>query len=66
MPSDPGAVLTLAEAADLLGISASVLERWARDGRIPSEVRPDGERVFRKADLLSRSVRMQEREEDQD
>ncbi len=48
--------LTLAAAAELLGIADSTLERWARDGRIPSERTPDGVRVFRRRELLDRWV----------
>jgi excisionase family DNA binding protein len=57
MPTDGEDVLTLAEAANLLGILPSTLERWAREGRIPSQLTAGGVRVFQRSDLLSRSVR---------
>jgi excisionase family DNA binding protein len=57
MPTDGEDVLTLAEAANLLGILPSTLERWAREGRIPSQLTAAGVRVFQRSDLLNRSVR---------
>ncbi|MDQ4098351.1 MAG: helix-turn-helix domain-containing protein [Actinomycetota bacterium] len=59
MPSgaDPD-YLTFAEAAELVGISATTLVRWAREGRIPTEVTADGERVIRRDELLKRVVRI--------
>lgn len=50
--------LTLAQAAEHLAISPKTLERWARDGRIPSERTPEGSLVFRRDELLSRSAKM--------
>ncbi len=52
MPCDgTGEYVTMAEAARTLGIGLATLERWARDGRIPSKVTQDGKRV-----LLSRGL----------
>jgi excisionase family DNA binding protein len=51
--------LTFAEAAELVGISATTLARWAREGRIPSEVTPDGRRVVRRDELMKRVVRIE-------
>ncbi|MDQ3978112.1 MAG: helix-turn-helix domain-containing protein [Actinomycetota bacterium] len=51
--------LTLAEAAALLGMSPLVIERWAREGRLPSAVTAEGSRLFRREDLLDRWVRIQ-------
>lgn len=48
--------LTLDEAADLLRISRHTLERWARTGRIPGELNPDGEWRFDRRQLLDRAV----------
>jgi len=51
------------QAADLLGVSASTVRRWAADGRIPCQRTPSGQRRFlpddleralRKGDLPSR------------
>jgi excisionase family DNA binding protein len=50
--------LTFAEAAELVGISATTLARWAREGRIPSELNADGQRVVRRSELLKRVVRI--------
>ena len=47
--------LTLEEAGRMLQVLPRTLERWARDGRIPSRLRADGVRIFRRSDLLSRS-----------
>jgi excisionase family DNA binding protein len=52
-------LLTLADAAALLGMSPLVIERWAREGRLPSVVRADGSRLFRREDLLDRWVRLE-------
>jgi len=48
--------LTLADASETLRLSPRTLERWAADGRIPSTLTANGVRVFRRSDLLSRSV----------
>lgn len=48
--------LTLADACETLRLSPRTLERWAADGRIPSMLTADGMRIFRRSDLLSRSV----------
>jgi excisionase family DNA binding protein len=66
MPTDGEDVLTLAEAANLLGILPSTLERWAREGRIPSQLTAGGVRVFQRSDLLSRSVRTDDLRRGQD
>ena len=47
--------LTLAEAAKMLGISPATLERWARAGRIASQVSAGGIRTFRREALLTAS-----------
>ena len=39
------------EAADLLGVSASTMRRWAAQGRIPCRRTPSGQRRFLVADL---------------
>lgn len=50
--------LTLAEAAEMTGLSPTLLERWAEEGRLPSRLRADGTRIFVRRDVLSRWVRM--------
>ena len=50
--------LSLAEAAEMFGVSVRTLERWTRDGRIPSEVFEDGRRILRRADVAERVVRL--------
>ena len=58
MPPDGGSEqLTLAEAAEWLGITPRTLERWAKAGRIPSTVTAAGERRFRLEDLVASSTR---------
>ena len=47
--------LTLEEAAGMLHVLPRTLDRWARDGRIPSRLTSGGTRIFRRADLLSMS-----------
>ena len=60
MPNPDSERLTLAEAAEMLGMSPATLGRWARQGRIPSEATPDGVRIFRRSDLLNSSLRQGE------
>lgn len=64
--SEQGEDLTLTEAARMLGVSPKTLLRWATSGRIPSTVTSDGRRMFRRSDLLKRSVSMDELHGDQD
>ncbi len=52
--------LTLAQAARLLGMMPSTLERWAKAGRINSRLSAGGDRIFRRDDLFSSSVRSNE------
>lgn len=53
MPCDgTGEYVTLAEASRTLGITLTTLERWAREGRIPSEVTGDGKRILLRAELV--------------
>lgn len=54
MPDDAPDQLTLSEAAEMLRISPATLARWAAEGRIASEVTPDGVRVFRGASCSRR------------
>lgn len=55
--------LTLAQAAQRLGIAPRTLERWAKAGRIPSHRTEAGERQFRLKDLLSCSTRIDDESE---
>lgn len=48
--------LTVVEAARMLGMPWTTLERWGRAGRISSELTTAGARVFRRQDLLDRWV----------
>ena len=43
--------LRVQQAADLLGVSATTMRRWADDGRLPSRRTPSGQRRFRLNDL---------------
>ena len=58
MPSDiqQPEELTLGEAAEMLGMSPTTLERWARAGRIASHVSAGGIRTFRRDELIARTV----------
>lgn len=66
MPDDAPDQLTLSEAAEMLRISPATLARWAAEGRIASEVTPDGVRVFRRSELLKTVVRPGEDERDEE
>jgi excisionase family DNA binding protein len=44
--------LRVQHAAELLGVSASTLRRWADSGKVPSRRTPGGQRVFPRGDLL--------------
>lgn len=48
--------LTLAEAAQLLGMTPSTLERWAKAGMISSTVTASGQRMFRRSELLRQRI----------
>ena len=44
-------VLTLREAAELIGIPPTTLARWADEGRIPFSLGPDRQRLFKREDI---------------
>ena len=46
-----GKYVTLIDAAQIVGISPTTLNRWAQDGRIPSVVTKAGGRLLLKAGL---------------
>jgi predicted site-specific integrase-resolvase len=50
----------------MLRISPATLARWAAEGRIASEVTPEGVRVFRRSELLKTVVRPGEDERDEE
>ena len=57
MPSDDsGEYVTLVDAAQMAGISLATLDRWVREGRIPSEVNAEGARLVLKAELIRVTV----------
>ncbi len=49
----PGAWLRVQQAAELLGVSASTMRRWADAGKVASHRSPGGQRVFARADLIA-------------
>lgn len=49
--SDGEERLTIGDAAALAGVSVDTLRRWADKLHVPSERRPSGHRVFRRADI---------------
>ena len=58
MPSDcESGWLLLSDAAHLLGVAPTTLERWVRAGRIPNELTQDGQRVVRRVEVLNRVLR---------
>lgn len=50
MGASPDFLITR-QAAKFIGVSPSTIARWARDGRIPFRLGPNGERLFRREDL---------------
>jgi excisionase family DNA binding protein len=47
-------LLTPREVADILGVSATTVRRWARTGALEPSVRtPGGHRRYRRADILA-------------
>jgi excisionase family DNA binding protein len=63
MEADRGSsdVLTLRQAAELTGISASTLARWAEQGRLPFFVGKNGGRLFKREDLEAAVVWLEKR-----
>jgi excisionase family DNA binding protein len=54
MDYDDDDLITIEQAAELLGLSKVTLRRWTRDGRLPCiRVGSRGDRRFRTADLES-------------
>lgn len=49
--------LPLPDAAQLIGVAPTTLERWVRAGRIPSELTQDGRRLLRRVDVLDNVLR---------
>lgn len=52
-----GDTLTMMEAAAWLNVSSRTLERWCREGRIPSTM-CEGVRTFRRSDLVQQSLKI--------
>ncbi len=50
-------LLTTTQAAQLIGVSPSTITRWATQGRIPFDLGPGGERLFRLEDLEAVTIR---------
>jgi molybdopterin-binding protein len=48
------------QAAELLGVSADTVRRWAESGRLASSVGEDGKRYFEGEDLAAAAVAMAE------
>ncbi|MEI6725759.1 MAG: diguanylate cyclase [Actinomycetes bacterium] len=49
----PQARLRVQQAAELLGVSASTMRRWADSGKVASHRSPGGQRVFARDDLIA-------------
>ena len=48
--------MTVRDAAEFLGVSPDTLHRWARQGRIGSELKNDGKRLLLKAEVVRMAV----------
>lgn len=48
---EPARLLTVSEVADLFGVSAKTVSRWAREGRISSVRTLGGHRRFRETQV---------------
>lgn len=53
--------MTVMDAAGLLGVSPDTLDRWARQGRLRSELKDDGTRLLPKAEVVRIAVPPEER-----
>ncbi|MDQ3898244.1 MAG: helix-turn-helix domain-containing protein [Actinomycetota bacterium] len=53
--------ITVKDAAELLGVSPGTLHRWARQGRVRSELKDDGTRLLLKAEVVRIAVPRDER-----
>lgn len=46
-------MLSVGQAAQLLGVSVSTLQRWDRDGLLPAQRTVTNQRRYRRGDLLA-------------
>ena len=44
------------EVAALYGVDAKTVDRWAKLGRIPSKVKPGGQRTYIRADIEAQAA----------
>ena len=58
MPTNPGRLLTIAEAADRLGVHFKTLRSWADKGLVPVIKLPSGHRRFESAAIERMRVEM--------
>lgn len=58
--------LSPSDAARLLGVAPTTLERWVQAGRIPSELTQDGRRVLRRVEVLNSVLRPAQRQPPED
>lgn len=52
-PDDDGPLLSVSQAAELIGVSVSTLQRWDRSGVLPALRTPTNQRRYRRSDVLS-------------
>ena len=52
-PHDDKPLLSVSEAAALLGVSISTLQRWDKSGHLPALRTPTKRRRYRRSDVLS-------------
>ena len=55
-------LLSISQAAELLGIHENTLRNWTRKGHIPFVLLPSGHRRFNEAELLAFARKMQQGE----
>ena len=56
--------MTVTDAAEVLGVSPNTLHRWARQGKVRSELKDDGTRLLVKAEVVRIGVPRDQRPPD--
>lgn len=51
-----GDYITVVDAAAILGMSPGILDRWARQGRVRSELTANGTRILLRAEIVNMAV----------